>query len=214
MQGKNGKGDGRDRSSLVGKRFGRLFVKSDGKYERKNGHSFYYYLCECSCGKTKEILGWNLSRGLTKSCGCLEREKKTTHGKSKTGAYASWYAMLTRCTNPKHPHYNHYSRLGVCKRWLSFENFSEDMGERPKGKTLDRIDGEKGYSKKNCRWASQIEQVNNTNSNVILEFNGVKDTMANWSRNVGINYSTIKERLKRGWDVERALTSPLKKRRI
>lgn len=89
--------------------------------------------------------------------------KARSHGKVGTGAYTSWYAMKARCTNPKNKSYESYGARGItfCAEWKTFENFFADMGERPEGTTLDRIDGTKGYSPDNCRWATYSEQRSN-----------------------------------------------------
>jgi hypothetical protein len=91
-------------------------------------------------------------------------KNKPRDGNTYTGAYLTWYAMVSRCTNPEHPQYDKYCEAagrGVCEAWLNFEQFLLDMGERPKGLTLDRIDNSKGYYKNNCRWATPKQQANN-----------------------------------------------------
>jgi hypothetical protein len=195
-----------EKIDFVGKRFYRLVVLKEVRCERINKHTFRYLLCKCDCGNEKEILSWNLTKGATKSCGCLQSDNKYKHGKSRTGAYKSWHAMITRCTKKSHPAYKSYSKLRVCKEWLDFESFYKDMGERPKGKSIDRIDGTKGYFKENCRWAGWIVQGNNRASCKSLTFDGKKMTIAEWAREKNIKYSTLKERIRRGWNIEKALT--------
>lgn len=130
-------------------------------YIRK-GH--YYSLYRCSCGNEKILEKGNVNSGGTKSCGCLKKNKmrkeKTTHGMSKTPTYKSWVQMKTRCLNKNYKEFFYYGGRGIkiCERWMSFENFLEDMGERPNGKTLDRIDNERGYSPENCKWSIPKEQ--------------------------------------------------------
>ena len=133
----------------------------------KNNQARWLFLCEC--GVEKDIIVYHVKTGATKSCGCLLREImrgqhwNKQHGYFGTRTYRSWNSMKSRCENPKATAYERYGGAGikVCRRWQKFENFLEDMGERPDGKTLDRINNLKGYSKENCRWATIKEQQNN-----------------------------------------------------
>jgi hypothetical protein len=147
---------------LVGKEFGRLTVVS---FVGKNKHGSKQWECKCSCGKHTIVTVGALVRGMTRSCGCLRKEKVSTiGGLSKNHTYKSWHCMMYRCTNPKDRKYKYYGGRGVnvCQRWQeSFLNFLEDMGERPDGRTLDRIDPEGNYEPGNCRWATiEVQQQN------------------------------------------------------
>ena len=124
-----------------------------------------------------------------------------------TKIYGIWGAMLRRCRNPRCKAYPDYGGRGiaVCDRWLRFENFFEDMGERPDGSSLDRIDNDEGYSPENCRWRSLTEQGNNKRNNVLIEHGGEFLTPAEWSRRTGIKDATIRQRIRLGWTVSRAL---------
>ena len=127
----------------------------------------------------------------------------------------TYRAMIDRCYNPKQDSYPHYGGRGitVCDRWLeSITNFVADMGERPPGMTIDRIDLDGPYSPENCRWATSIEQMNNRTNNRFLTYNGQTLTAAQWSRIVSIDGSIICGRIRSGWSVERALTEPVSKR--
>lgn len=143
--------------------FGRLKTIEYGGITDK-GAQWY---CVCSCGRNVVVRGDSLTSGNTKSCGCLQRSRASkanlTHGQTSSPTYLSWAAMLGRCNNPNNNRFYTYGARGikVCKRWKGFENFLIDMGERPKGKTLDRVDVNKGYSLKNCRWATRKQQANN-----------------------------------------------------
>lgn len=145
---------------LTGQKFGKLTVD---KYKGKNKHNQSIWLCKCQCGNNKIIVGTSLRNGSTRSCGCLNIGR-ITHGLSKTLTYSSWKCMIKRCQNPNYKRYKDYRGRGitVCDRWLKFENFLEDMGERPgKEYSIDRTNNNSGYFKENCRWATSKEQANN-----------------------------------------------------
>lgn len=119
--------------------------------------------------------------------------------------------MLSRCLNPKHVSYKNYGGRGitVCDRWLDVENFIEDMGERPPGLSLERVNVNKGYSKENCIWADRKTQARNKRSNRLETFNGKTASLAEHCEDVGLNYLTVCSRLNSsGWSLEKALTTP------
>jgi hypothetical protein len=121
--------------------------------------------------------------------------------------------MKERCHNPTCHAYPLYGGRGitVCERWRnSFDAFLEDMGERPAGMSIDRIDNNKGYEPSNCRWATVIDQSNNRSTNRFLTIDGVSKTVTEWSRYVGKSNAVITERLKRGWSERDAVFEPLK----
>jgi len=157
---------------LTGQRFGKLIpIKCVGKDRRGN----CLWLCKCGCGNKKIIPGNNLRGGRTKSCGCLTLKS----GHSKSRIYMTWNDMIQRCNNPNHLNYKDYGGRGItiCNRWLEpikqgFLNFLNDMGECPRGKSLDRIDNNKGYFPKNCRWATPKEQNRNMRTNINIPLNG------------------------------------------
>ena len=131
-----------------------------------------------------------------------------THGMSDTRTYQSWINMKQRCYYPDHNRYHIYGARGitVCKRWLnSFENFLEDMGERPKGLTLERKDNEKGYSPENCKWATVKEQCNNRRNNTVIKYKGLSLTISQWADKLNIKLGTLQRRYQRGWGVNRLL---------
>lgn len=195
---------------LTGQIFGRLFVL-EFKYHRK-GKS--YWLCRCECKREVTVSGGNLRSGHTQSCGCFRNEqtsqRRRTHGKTLSREYNIWCAMLQRCHNPRSAAFADYGGRGirVCPRWHeSFENFLADMGKAPTGRhTLDRADNQQGYSPDNCRWATLKTQGRNKRSNHLVTFAGQTLCLTEWSEVTGIKQSTLRERLRRGWPVERALT--------
>ncbi len=197
----------------VGQRFGRLRVMSLTK--RRSVRAF---ACLCDCGVEKVVSPYQLRAGGTTSCGCRRREVTssimTKHGASKGGvatrAYRIWKAMRTRCGNPKARSYRLYGERGieVCKRWRAFETFLADMGNPEAGMTIERIDNDLGYSPDNCRWASRSQQARNTSRNVNLTLNGRTMCLQDWANELGLNKSSIQGRLKAGWGLVRALSTP------
>ena len=145
--------------NLSGLEFGRLKIISRGGGD-KSGATWN---CICVCGNNTEVASSKLRSGHTKSCGCLKKDTKSNlkHGlANKSSTYKTWKEMRNRCNNPNATQYKWYGAKGirVCKEWEDYAVFLEDMGDRPLGKTLDRIDPEIGYSKNNCRWATPKEQ--------------------------------------------------------
>jgi|SRR5690606_13156339 len=149
---------------LTGEVFGRLTVDRIVRGEYPNGRTWIKWACHCECGEKSEVVSQNLLSGHTKSCGCLNKEivsiLKTKHGMRGTPEYQSWAGMKTRCDNPEADNYEYYGGRGIkyCEDWESFELFFRDMGERPDGMTLDRINPDGDYCKENCRWATKKEQ--------------------------------------------------------
>jgi hypothetical protein len=156
---------------IAGQRFGRLVVIRRTGTKRTSA----VWLCHCDCGTNRHISGAALRSGNTQSCGCLHREaviesnrRKRRHGMAGTGTYRAWQDMKTRCTNSRRKCWNDYGGRGIsiCARWSnSFENFLADMGERPPGLTLDRINNDDGYKPSNCRWATRLDQTHNRRPN-------------------------------------------------
>lgn len=190
---------------LTGKKFGRLTVL----HRAKNKKEKVAWLCKCSCGNEIEINSESLKRGLTKSCGCLRselsRDRRKTHGHTlfgeETPEYKSWLSMFSRCRCKKGVTYKNYGARGikVCIRWNKFENFYKDMGDRPEGTSLDRINNNKGYSPKNCRWATNKEQARNKRNNRKINIKGKIYTLIELAELTGKHRETIRKWLKNGY---------------
>ncbi len=144
--------------NLEGKVYGKLSVLSLNCVDRRA-----YWNCKCDCGNFTVIASYKLQSRHTKSCGCLYKKHLHSINRKPTPTYRSWQMMWQRCTNPHEIGYKYYGGRGitVCKRWEEFINFLEDMGIRPEGKTLDRIDSDRNYGPNNCKWSTPKEQANN-----------------------------------------------------
>lgn len=204
----------RYKGSLIGNRFGRLVViDSAGKSKHRN----LLVLVKCDCGNQKIVIANNLRYGTTKSCGCLatglRRLAKLRHGMSGTPEHISWSAMKERCLTSSNPGYIDYGGRGItiCDRWMSFEKFYEDMGPRPKGASLGRIDNNGPYDPSNCRWETAEQQANNRRVSNIINIDGESLTISQWSRKVGIKRVTIAARIRLGWDAYLAISTPTRK---
>lgn len=145
------------------------------------------------------------------------RHSKWKHGYSRTGVHNVWIAMTQRCTNPKCPNWKNYGARGitVCERWKTFMNFLEDMGPRPKGMTLERINNQGNYEPGNCRWASYHDQQRNRRDSRPITYNGVTKSQIDWSLEMGGPKNLVCRRINNlGWSPERAITTPIKKKFI
>lgn len=210
------------RLDLVGKKFNRLKIVKLIKSSKFNKRKF---LCKCDCGNTVEVVGSEVKSGHTKSCGCWNKEKRfgnkyaQSHGMKNTKFYYVWRGIKKRCLLKTDPHYKSYGKRGiqVTTRWLKFENFRDDMYASylehikrfGKDTSIDRINNNAGYSKENCRWATGIEQQNNTRHNTWLTFNGETMTIAQWCRKLNIKITTLCMRIYvRKWSIEKSLVTP------
>jgi len=203
---------------FTGQKFNLLTVLE--KTDKRVGGSVVW-LCCCDCGNTTEVSSGNLRSGHTKSCGCHKskvssnniKETFTKHGHGKANniskTYSSWLHMSDRCNNSNNDSYHNYGGRGIkiCERWADFENFLEDMGERPEGTTIDRIDVNGNYEPSNCRWATIKEQRNNKRGNQKYNYNGETLTISQLSEKYRIERAKLAYRLKSGWPIEKALNT-------
>jgi len=210
----------REFKNLINLKFGRWTVLEFADHDK---HGCIVWKCICSCGKQKIVSGDSLKSGNSKSCGCLSSElvsiRRKTHGMSKGRTYSSWNSMIGRCNFKNNIRYKDYGGRGitVCKRWLKpngngFLNFLKDMEERPKNKTLDRINNNLGYCKENCRWATKEQQQGNTRRNHMETFNGKTQCRSVWEQEYNLSPGTLIRRIDQyKWTIKRALETPMGK---
>lgn len=193
-------------------RFGRLTVVN--KTDRRDTRRGVVWACVCDCGTPREVFATNLIAGKTLSCGCLNKDRKEKHGAAHHGSitpeYKIWSSMIQRCTKATNPGFKLYGARGisVCERWKDFRNFWSDLGPRPTGMSIERIDNSKGYGPDNCKWATNHEQTRNTRRNRLLTFQDETKCIEDWSLSAGLKRGTIIGRLDRGWSTERTLKTP------
>lgn len=193
-------------------RFGLYTVIGGGRYSDKAR----YAKCRCDCGVVRDVETSKLLSGRSTRCkDCAKvnpaRATSVTHGLTKSPEHRAWSSMKYRCTNPNAHNWADYGGRGieVCDRWMaSFESFYADMGPRPDGCSLDRIDNSKGYYPDNCRWANDKQQAHNRRGSRIVEYDGELVAVAELERRFGLNKGVILARLKMGWDIERAVSEP------
>lgn len=193
---------------LTGERFTRLVVDS---FNHKTDRGQTMWNCACDCGNKKIVRGAHLTHGKILSCGCLKNEIHRTHRMTRTPSYNAYCNMIARCTRPSHHKYKDYGARGikVCREWLeSFESFYADMGEKPEGKSIDRIQNDGPYSPENCKWSTPEEQQRNRRANRRIEFKGEVHCLTEWAELTGISKKAIEGRLFRNWPVDKALSTP------
>ncbi len=205
---------------LTGNRYGRLTVV---KPQGRNKYGKSLFLCKCDCGKEILTLGNSLQCGRTKSCGCFRIEKSldkvnalAKHNKSNTRLFNIWHSMKQRCYYTEHKSYEDYGGRGiaVCEEWQEFEPFYKWAIENgyADNLTIDRKDVNGNYEPSNCRWATPKEQQNNKRNNKIYEYKGEKHNLSEWASITGIDRDVLEKRLKNNWSVEKALSTPKRKK--
>lgn len=168
------------------------------------------WVCVCDCGAVHTTLAASLLGGNTFSCGCLRQEttakRNTTHGATNSPTHRSWIAMLSRCLNPNRGAWPWYGARGITvdPRWRKFENFLEDMGVRPQGRSLERRDSNLGYSKSNCCWATARKQALSRRNTRWIEYMGERKCLSEWAAELGYCWTSMKYRVT-NMPLERAL---------
>lgn len=194
----------------IGKKYNRLTILEDVK------GAGGYVKAKCDCGKLKVIRKYYIFRGNTKSCGCLNLEKAKQakyfyHNMYGTRPYRIWSGMKERCSDTKHErNRQNYFLRGIRVEWETFEDFWRDMQAGYDDKLeLDRIDNNGNYSKSNCRWVTRIENSNNKRTNRVIEYNGMKKTVTQWSTYMGYKPALVSDRLDRGWSIKKAIETKI-----
>ncbi len=188
-------------TALAGKQFGRLTVIERVPSVRSHAR----WRCRCECGNFHEVDAQHLKSGHSRSCGCLLGKTapnvNVKHGHNRqhkpSPTYRSWAAMLARCRNVNSKVWSDYGGRGirVCERWLKFENFLADMGERPLKGTVERKDNNGNYEPGNCRWITQAEQLLNTRRTRYVEWNGETKPLHQWCKIFGLDLERTRKRL-------------------
>lgn len=205
---------------MIGKRFSRLIVERRVEdYTTPSGGKHRRYECLCDCGNSCMVLKEYLTSGRQKSCGCLKKENGVrTHGDIHSRLYTIWGNMCNRCSNKNNPAWDNYGGRGitVCDEWknyVAFRDWAIHNGYDD-SLTIDREKNDKGYSPDNCRWVDRFVQANNKRTTHVVEFNGEEKSISDWAKQYSIPYKTLHRRIvSLGWNIERALTQPIRKRR-
>lgn len=198
----------------IGKRFGNLIVVSSSRPGKNTGSSTVD--CRCDCGDIRSYYIGNLLRFKgTVQCPQCREAARPSKGMHKHPLFNIWKGIIQRCENPNHTHYELYGGRGIrmCQSWRDdFTTFAADLGERPSMQhSIDRIDVDGNYEPANCRWAKSVEQGSNRRDNRIIEHGGEALILSDWSKRTGLTIQTISFRLKSGWSIERALTTPARR---
>lgn len=203
--------------SLIGKHYNDWVILGDGG-KGSGGRRLSW--CRCICGTERICITDNLFNGRSSGCGCLSKKtafsflpRNASKCSCSTHVRHSWNMMLHRCFNKKYDAYSRYGGAGitVCEDWFYLKNFIRDMGDPPKGLTLDRISPFGNYEPGNCRWATRYEQNRNKKKHHTLCYKGERKLVIDWSRELNIEYATLMGRIIRGWGDEKVLTTPIDK---
>ncbi len=203
----------------LGQQFGRWTVLEPGHRNRHTQH----WRCRCECGTVRELQQGALTRGATHSCGCWRSERRKAHPvKVRHGGarrehvlpeYRVWHTMWARCENPNIPGFKYWGGRGirVCPEWAAFERFLADVGPRPSPQhSIDRINNDGHYEPGNVRWATRSQQQTNRRDTLIVTHEGESLPVAEWNRRAGLPQSTLRHRLRLGWPMAVALSTPVR----
>lgn len=196
--------------NLVGQRFFRLTVTARHPENATNGS--VKWDCLCDCGNTIVVTTSSLRTNNTRSCGCYRKEvvtaSNTSHGMYGSPEHTTWRAIKGRCYEKSHIGYSRYGGRGITMsdEWKNdFQAFYRDMGPRPSpGHSIERDDNDKGYYKENCRWATRLEQANNTSRNIYCEFDGEIKSLPDWCRELNLSYPKMRRYIRKGLSFEDA----------
>lgn len=208
------------RKSLIGQRFGRLTVIDYADdLVSPSGYHTVMWKCHCDCGTEVVIRGKCLTQGVTKSCGCYQKDsiaqRAGKHGGFGTRLYSIWNSMRQRCNNPHHHAYKNYGGRGIsiCTEWTDFSAFRSwalSCGydeHAPRGQyTLDRISVDGNYTPDNCQWRTMYDQAHNKRNSIWLEYQGVKKPLIEWATETGLDYTTLWKRYRQGMSPEQVLS--------
>jgi len=191
---------------LLGKIYGRLTVR---RFSHRDEKRFPFWECECECGATKIVQHYNLYRGKTLSCGCLQKERASNatlkHGMSNHPAYKCWHRMRNRCNNPDALDFDHYGGRGirVSEKWSTFDAFWADMGALwESGLSIDRVNNDGNYEPGNCRWATPSKQVRNRRNTRVIDTPWGKMAAGEAAERAGLPYRLFIQRVQAGWSTD------------
>lgn len=197
------------KTDLLGRVFGRLTVVSEAESKGRKAQ----WVCQCSCGVLKVVGADAMTRGATLSCGCLKKERATTHGLFGHELYQTWANIRDRCENSQCKDFANYGGRGikVCEEWRDFPKFLADMGERPAGHSIERLDGSLGYGPDNCIWATTTTQNRNKRTNLTIRSGGQEMCASRWAEKTGLAQHVICGRIAIGWSEADAVNKPVRK---
>lgn len=203
---------------ITGKQFGWLTVLDHaGSDIRPSGKHYALWRCKCTCGQEVLVHGQKLRQGRRKACGINGHLfRAASLRKLHPAEYRTFEGIYKRCSAKSGKHYRNYSsrNIKICKRWHSFRNFLADMGPRPEGLTIERIDNDGDYEPGNCRWATTAEQNRNKRQSVFIEYQGERMLLMDLCAKLGLRRENIYQRLKLGWSLADALLIPMKKYKL